>query len=792
MIRWRGELYTVASLDGVTVQLQPRPGSGLLPVAAPLAALAAADDFAVLDPDGQPLTHLVLPDWSLLQGVSPDAAVEARLWERHIVEIDTGVLPGRPQGSVPRPGYAPEQFTLIERYKAKAEELNAVLDLAVSWHTVQRKRLLYRQQGIWGLVDKRRVPAPSPHGRTDPRVVDTLLALVEHRARQSTITARGLFRLLRRAVRSTCGEQVKVPADSTLYTLLERLDIKVKDLRSPVRRRLDRTNRPDPPFGVSTALAPGELVQIDSTDLDVKVLGDDGQPTSAELTAMVDVCTRTLIAAVVRAKTARGRKIRQHSNALIAARRSTGRATKAVDACLLLAQGLVPAPMRPGFSPLAHASVSDLPYEDLLEADPRMAQAAARPIIIPDIIVIDHGSVFAGKAFADACQYMGISVRSARRRTPTDKAIVERTFGAVKSMFSQFVNTYTGSDISHRGRTLDGERLWNLTKLDDMVQEWIALEWQNHPHDELRNPYDPNLPPLSPNQMYSACVQAAGYLPVPLGREDYLRLLPTAWVGVRDEGITFRNRVYENPRGELNNYRHQRSGLGGKRRGGWELRYNPYTPEQVWLYDHHKNRWVDAMFRHQHLIGAPWTQYLWDIATAEHVDRGGRKDDDGAIAQALTELLERAGRGPDETATAPVPDGWGPVLPAAAPGTPFDPYASLPGGTDLPLSELDVAATGMYTLPGPADLARRGGHGHDPLLFSPAAQHGEQVWTQEAMDTFKADYFAGLPPLEEDGVTLTDDLLLPGVAGSGAGSAAERFDLPDDDLKDGHEPPQNR
>ncbi|MEI5011711.1 hypothetical protein RB196_34580 [Streptomyces sp. PmtA] len=751
-VRWRGEPYTAVLLDGVTVHLAPRPGSGLPLVALPLGVLAAAGDFALLDGEGRPAVHREIADFGLLEGISPDAAREARIWERHVIEVATGLLPGQPEDATPRPGYAPDEFTLIERYKTKAAELHAVLDFDVSWHTVQRKRLQYEKNGVWGLVDKRRTRMPSLYGRADPRMVDVLLRLVKEREGKTAITASALFVLLRRMVRSEYKNAVKVPPDSTLYKLLDRLGIKVKDLRAATRRRLDAGNRPGPPFGTTTAVAPGELVQIDSTDLDVKVLGDDGQPTSVELTAMVDVATRSIIAAVLRPKTSRRRKRTERSQrlALVAAGRGPGRATKAVDASLLLAQGLVPMPMRPGFSPAAHASASDLPFEELVAADERMALAASRPVIVPDVIVIDHGSVFAGRAFFDACAYLGISVRPARRRTPTDKAIVERTFGAIKSLFSQYVNTYTGNDISRRARTLDGEVLFNLSQLDDLLQEWIVLGWQNRRHDELRNPHDANLPTLTPNQMYAAAVQVAGYLPIPLNREDYLRLLPTAWVGVSDEGIRFMNRVYDNVKGELAPYRRRRSGLGGKRRGGWQLRYNPYAPEHVWLYDHEKQEWVEASFRHQHLIGAPWTQYLWDIATTEHLARGGHKDDDEAIAQALAELLERAGRGPDEAAAADVPDGWGPQLPAALLAPVFNPYgAQEVPSSGLGLGDLDLPDPGMYGLPGPSDLSRRV-LGADPLFLSPTAAGGGGRWSREAEDAFKDSYFDDLPPLADE------------------------------------------
>ena len=52
-------------------------------------------------------------------------------------------------------------------------------------------------------------------------------------------------------------------------------------------------------FGSLPAAAPGEVVQIDSTPLDVLVLLDDGVPGRVELTGMIDVATRVVPAAVL-------------------------------------------------------------------------------------------------------------------------------------------------------------------------------------------------------------------------------------------------------------------------------------------------------------------------------------------------------------------------------------------------------------------------------------------------------------------------------------------------------------
>ena len=89
-------------------------------------------------------------------------------------------------------------------------------------------------------------------------------------------------------------------------------------------------------------------------------------------------------------------------------------------------------------------SASRLPHARLLDIDARMELAAARPVIVPDTIVIDGGKVFVSDTFTRACERLGISIQRARPRTPTDKAIVEATFGSINTLFCQHVAGYTG------------------------------------------------------------------------------------------------------------------------------------------------------------------------------------------------------------------------------------------------------------------------------------------------------------------------------------------------------------
>jgi transposase InsO family protein len=287
-------------------------------------------------------------------------------------------------------------------------------------------------------------------------------------------------------------------------------------------------------------------VQIDSTPIDVMVLLESGMPVRADLTIAVDVATRTICAAVLRPV-----------------------GTKAVDAALLLARMLVPEPMRPGWAAALRMSASRLPHARLLEVDARMELAAAKPVIVPDTVVIDNGKVFVSDTFIRACARLGISVQNCRPGTPTDKGIVEATFAAINTLFCQHVAGYTGSNTQLRGDRVSAEAAWTVPDLQDLLDEWLLCGWAQRPHDALRDPYFPRKA-LSPNDKYAALVAAAGYLPLALTGEDYLKLLPVTWRQINDYGIRIDYRTYDVR--ELGPWRRQHSGITA-RRGLWEVHY---------------------------------------------------------------------------------------------------------------------------------------------------------------------------------------------------------------------------
>jgi putative transposase len=605
-VRYDGADHQVIALAGTSVRLRSDVGAESVVL---VAYLMASPEFAVID--GAP-TPSVEP-FGLMDGLPVKALEQAREWERHIVEVETGLPPGALPGATPRAGFDPASTTIAERDQAKAAELG------VSLRTVKTRRARYTQQGLWGLVDQRAVRLSAATGRTDARLVAAIREVIDAETDTSTGTRSRLIRRVVKTVEATYGPGVvPLPGRSTLYKVIDAVASGRHTFGSAVTRR-QTANRPHGMFTPTHAARPGEQVQIDSTPIDVLVLLDSGVPVRADLTIVVDVATRTICAAVLRPV-----------------------GTKAVDAALLLARMLVPEPMRPGWSGALRMSASRLPHARLLDIDARMELAAARPVIVPDTIVIDGGKVFVSDTFTHACERLGVSIQRARPRTPTDKAIVEATFGSINTLFCQHVAGYTGSNTTLRGPDATG--VWTLPELQDLFDEWL-LVWQARPHDALRDPFMPRRA-LSPNEKYAALIAAAGYLPLTLSGEDYLELLPVQWRQINAYGIRIGYRTYDCP--ALGPWRLQHSGITA-RRGLWEVHYDPYDATQVFVRT--TDGWVTAPWTHLPMVAAPFAEFTWRYARRLAAEKGRDDTNETEVARVLDELLTRAEAGPVDKLT---------------------------------------------------------------------------------------------------------------------------------------------
>ena len=600
-------LHTVIAVSGTTVRLADTDGVitdiGLI-------ELSAAKDFEVV----RASSRAPVPPTTPLEGLPKAVAAEALWWEAHIVEVLRGVPPQAPPGMRPKPEYDPAVVSLTRREQAKAAELTAA-GRAVTASAITKRRRRYEAAGVVAMADRRSGKPASAHGRVDPLVVEAMQKAIAEAAQGSTRTATYLFWRTGQILEADHGRGVvELPSQRSLYRLLEKLSAG-KHTTGSARTRRSLADRPDGPFGERNAGAPGELMQMDSTPLDVLVRLDDGICARVDLTGMIDVATRSVTAAVLRPT------------------------TKAVDASVLLARTVTPEPMRPGWAQALAMSRSALPFRRLLDIDARMQDAAARPVIVPETIVVDQGKVFISRNFRASCNFLGINFQPVHDASGWEKGHIERMLGSVGTLFAQFVAGYTGFNAERRGRHVEQQPLWSLLELQELLDEWIVV-WQSRPHDGLRDPLHPGRM-FSPNEKYAALVETAGYVPVALSADDYIELLPATWRAINAYGVKIKHRTYDDQ--ALNPLRQQRSGIKD-RKDLWEIHYDPYDVSRIWVRDHWKGGWITLFWKQLHRIAAPFGELAWD-----HTRRTLPGASEEELADAVADLLRRANQGPADS-----------------------------------------------------------------------------------------------------------------------------------------------
>ncbi|MCR8575902.1 transposase [Streptomyces sp. Isolate_219] len=608
-VRHGGREWAVAGIEGAMasgarIWLVDKDGDGSLAVFA-LAELLGDPGFG---PVAGP--RLRVPQVGLLSTVPEDQQLRAFDLERHVREVETG-YPAPGGNGLVKPQYDPTCTTLAQREQAKADELAAQGWPRVSRATVRRWRARYHADGVWGLVAKRR--GSTRLDRADPQVVEALRALLPEEALRSR--SRGWKKRMRRETQwwldARHGERtVEVPAKSTFNKLLDSVEESL-GLQGTVAQRRARAARPAPPFKPTLALRPGEIVMLDSSPLDALVVLDDGVVGRLELTTAVDVATRSLWGVL----------------------RPTG--SKLTDVAVLLAQMMTPAVMRSGWDAALSMAASAVPHDRLSAVDERLKDAAARPVVMPETVVVDQGKVFVSPATRAACESLGISLQPVPPANGPAKGHVERGFGSINSLFCQWLPGYTGSNVSERGSKVEQEALWSAAELRALWEEFL-VHWHHRPHTGLRHPLMPKKV-LTPNQMWAALLPVAGYVPVPLSADDFVELLPVRWQPITDAGIRFDYRTYDGSC--LNGHRGQDSGVRAQK-GLWEVHYNPYDPVRIWV--RLPEGFREVAWIHTTSVALPFTHHVWEHIYKVVERTGSREEHEAELALALDAFLRRA------------------------------------------------------------------------------------------------------------------------------------------------------
>jgi hypothetical protein len=129
-LRLGGETRTVAGLDGATVRLADVTG---VVTEMPTAGLLADPSLELVTGSRVPIAPQ-----PALERLPAETVDNARWWERHLIEVITGVPPGSPPGTRPRPEYDPARRSLRQRELAKHDELT-LAGHRVGLSTVKRR-----------------------------------------------------------------------------------------------------------------------------------------------------------------------------------------------------------------------------------------------------------------------------------------------------------------------------------------------------------------------------------------------------------------------------------------------------------------------------------------------------------------------------------------------------------------------------------------------------------------------------------------------------------------------------
>ncbi|MFJ9782626.1 hypothetical protein ACIRSS_23800 [Amycolatopsis sp. NPDC101161] len=235
-----GLQHTVSALDGFTVRLDNLLGGSTVVT---LMALFTAPDFTVAGGEDGP----VLPPVGLLDAVAEPVLATAQRWERHVVEVETGRLPGADPAEPPRAGFDPAATTLAERERTKDAELRAAGETA-SLRSLQRMRGRYRAQGLWGLLDQQALRTRSPFGRANERLLAAMAAAIEAETDESTGTRDRLRRRVKARLDAEHGEGVvELPSKATFNRLAAALS-RGRHTFDVATTRRSLANRPNRPF----------------------------------------------------------------------------------------------------------------------------------------------------------------------------------------------------------------------------------------------------------------------------------------------------------------------------------------------------------------------------------------------------------------------------------------------------------------------------------------------------------------------------------------------------------------
>ncbi|WP_029265175.1 MULTISPECIES: Mu transposase C-terminal domain-containing protein [unclassified Microbacterium] len=551
-----------------------------------------------------------------LRAVSGDWPADVLDMEKHLQEVFRGI-PMDPTATASRPQYDLERTTQEQRIASKVQEL-AGTSLGRSRKALFNFWKAYRSEGV-AAVDARLHPKGKKRlmiAKADPRLVAAIDRELDSRVNMSTSSRRHCAALVRRALESMYpGDAICEIKDTTLQGYINERDAGRYSFAKATTRRT-ASNSPDREYFSGNAHRLGAVCEIDSTKLDVQVWDDKGNIFRPTVTGLFCVGSRIPMAWAIHADSPNG-----------------------YDHALLLARAIVGRRAVPGSAAATLSGSATLPVELMKKINPYLDDdSLAVPWIFPHSITIDGGADFRSATFEAACRAFGINLVLAPPNAPTVKPHVERNFGTTSSDFATWLAGSTGNSVHNRGKhavpilTLDSVRL--------AFDAWITTVFLNSQHRGLRSPLFPGRK-WTPNQMYAALFEVGPGVQLPFRAEDFFALLPSEPRVISNEGITFKNRVYDSPLlADLRNRSLTGATAGSRQARQFDIRFDPYNSNAVWVQHPETDEWIECWDK---LIDE---RAAWMVAEAQVklVERFGIGDpgDTPKTSEFLDEIERRA------------------------------------------------------------------------------------------------------------------------------------------------------
>jgi transposase InsO family protein len=632
-----GELLTVVIVEATRVTLRDAQGRWKI--------VSLAEFLCSARAARQPEEELVPSPGLRLAALT--AAARKTVSERaaHIRELLTGYRSGSAtdkQPGEPRPQYDPAR-PLMERHAAKARELG------VGERTLRRWASDYENAAEAGLVDSRMIRGK--HTAVDPRWDQALGTVTRRNVNDSTLTRGAVLRQVTKHLDEQYGEgAVPRPPRATAYRRLKELTKGTNAVQGSAKGRRSIADRPPPPYGRLRATRPGEYAILDTQDLDVFAM----EPVTCrwvrvQLTVVLDLWDRG-----------------------VTGLRLTPVSTKAVDVAGVLHQAMLPQAAPRSWPKEADWAYRGIPRH-LVLTENQPEPLAGVPLCAPETIIVDHGKAFLSAHVISVCTRLGISIQPARPKVPTDKPTVERFFKTLREGLIQYLPAYKGPDIYSRGDHVEDGAFYFIHELEEIIREWVALVYHRTRHAGLVIPEWPRLG-LSPNEMYEAGVEKAGFLRVPASPDlvyDFLEVAPRTiqHYGVEVNGLRYTGDAIKDHVNETSPY-------GGALNGKWPIRVNPDDIRCVYFQEQEGGPWHRLDWEHAPMIGTPFSAEAARYARRLAATESRHPDSEKALSQLLarwdkgmvTDRRERrmAARLAAERAALPLPDPGRPDLAVAA------------------------------------------------------------------------------------------------------------------------------